>query len=55
MKHELTEGCICTSLLINDIDINKLPVEEIRKAINELILQIDDKEELELPKAKNSK
>jgi hypothetical protein len=46
MKHEYTEGCTCTSLSINDIDVNELPIEEIRKAVVELILQIEDKEEL---------
>ena len=46
MKHELTEGCIYTALFINDIDIYKLPIEEIRKAVVELILQVEDKEEL---------
>lgn len=46
MKHELTEGCIYTALFINDIDIYKLPEEEIRKAIIELVPLIKDKEEL---------
>ena len=46
MKHELIEGCICTALFINDIDVNELPIEEIRKAVVELILQVEDKEEL---------
>lgn len=46
MKHELTEGCLYTSLFINDIDVNELPIEEIRKAVVELTLQIEDKEEL---------
>jgi hypothetical protein len=46
MKHEYTEGCTCTTLLINDIYIHDLPIEEIRKAVVELILQIEDKEEL---------
>ena len=46
MKHEYTEGCTCTALSINDIDINELPIEEIRKAIVELVLQIENKEEL---------
>ena len=45
MKHELTEGCTCTALFINDIDVNELPIEEIRKAVVELILQVEDKEE----------
>ena len=46
MKHEFTEGCLYTSLFINNIDVNKLPIEEIRKAVVELTLQIEDKEEL---------
>lgn len=46
MKHEFIEGCIRTSLLINDINVNKLPVEEIRKAIIELVPLVKDKEEL---------
>ena len=46
MKHEYTEGCTCTALYINDIYIHDLPIEEIRKAVVELILQIEDKEEL---------
>ena len=46
MKHELTEGYTCTALFINDIDVNELPIEEIRKAVVELILQVEDKEEL---------
>ena len=46
MKHELTEGCVCTALLINDIDVNELPIEEIRKAVVELVLQIENKEKL---------
>ena len=46
MKHELTEGCTCTALFIKDIDVNELPIEEIRKAVVELILQVEDKEEL---------
>lgn len=46
MKHEYTEGCTCTALFINDIDVHDLPIEEIRKAVVELILQIEDKEEL---------
>ena len=36
MKHELTEGCTCTALFINDIDVNELPIEEIRKGIIEV-------------------
>ena len=46
MKHELTEGCTCTALYINNTDINEFPIEEIRKAVVELILQVEDKEEL---------
>ena len=46
MKHELTEGCTCTSLLIDDIDVNELPIGKIRKAVIELVLQMEDIEEL---------
>lgn len=45
MKHELTEGCLYTSLFINDIDVNKLPIETIKEAIVELVSKMKDKEE----------
>ena len=45
MKHEFTEGCIRTSLFINDIDIYKLPIETIKEAIIELVSKMKDKEE----------
>ena len=45
MKHEFTEGCIRTSLFINDIDIYKLPIETIKEAIIELVSEMKDKEE----------
>ena len=46
MKHELTEGCTCTALFINDIDIYKLPTKDIIEAIHELVdLLIDHREE----------
>ena len=45
MKHELTEGCLCTALFINDIDVNELPIETIKGAIIELVSEMKDKEE----------
>ena len=45
MKHEFTEGCIRTSLFINDIDIYKLSIETIKEAIIELVSKMNDKEE----------
>lgn len=44
MKHEFTEGCLYTSLFINDIDVNKLPIETIKEAIIELVSEMKDKE-----------
>lgn len=45
MKHEFTEGCLYTSLFINDIDVNKLPIETIKEALIELVSEMKDKEE----------
>ena len=42
MEHEYTEGCTCTSLLINGEESINLPIETLKKAIIELVNYCDD-------------
>ena len=37
VKHVYTEGCVCTSLLVNGVETSDLSVEELKEALIELI------------------
>lgn len=42
MNHEYTEGCTCTSLLINGEESINLPIKTLKEAIIELVNSCDD-------------
>lgn len=37
MKHEYTEGCVCTSYYVNDKPFRDLTIDEMKSAIQELL------------------
>lgn len=43
MKHEYTEGCLRTSLLINNVDVRNLPIDVLKNAILEIVNNETDK------------
>ena len=43
MKHEYTEGCLQTSLLINNVDVRNLPIDVLKNAILEIVNNETDK------------
>lgn len=43
MKHEYTEGCLQTSLLINNVDVRNLPIGVLKNAILEIVNSETDK------------
>lgn len=42
MKHEHTDGCLCTSYLINGKELVDLPITKVKEAIFELINYTND-------------
>ena len=47
MKHEHTEGCTCTSYLIDGVEFVDLPIEKVKEAIIELVNNTDDEAALQ--------
>jgi len=43
MRHEYTEGCLQTSLLINNVDVRNLPIDVLKNAILEIVNNETDK------------
>lgn len=37
MKHEYTEGCVCTSYYVNNKSFHNLTIDEMKLAIQELL------------------